>query len=234
MDSFLMRALVALIGWILTAGAAGGCANISATKSGYLSDYSRMKPDGSKKLIYAISDEQLERVSSFVVEEPVWQVAPERGRGIDEAQRSRLLKEFRQSLVAELSVIRPVVDEPQEGSVRVRSAVTSVTKSNPVVNVILWIVIVPLVNGGAATEVELVTASGEQLAAVSMAWTGGPVEILGFFSETGHARDAVKKTAKTLRRSIPSTMPAMMPPSAQMSESAIGLARGKGLKHTEQ
>jgi hypothetical protein len=120
----------------------------------------------------------------------------------DPNRQSALLECLREALQDELSTIKPVVEKAGPHTARVRAALTDEVDSEPVLNVLLTIVIVPFVNGGATVEAEVADADGRQVAAVVSADVGGAADVGGFFIPQDHAKKACRTAARQLRLAL--------------------------------
>ena len=81
------------------------------------------------------------------------------------------------------------MDLPGPGTIRVRSALTAVRKSNPPVNLVLTAVAVPLINGGLSAEAEFLAGSPpRRIGGISWA-DEGRLNPLGYYSELEHPRE---------------------------------------------
>ncbi len=141
-------ALAALSVLILT-----GCDNQQPTQSGFLSDYRSLCPANtvSRALDQKPDAATLSRFTSVYAEPVVVRsppdIAPPDGR--------ELAGLTEKALKAELARQWTIAGAPGPQTIWVRTALTAVRKSNPVVNVALTAVAAPLVNGGPGAEGEL-------------------------------------------------------------------------------
>lgn len=132
------------------------------TRSGFLTDYSKLKPSPTHSGAFVERSEKLAAYSTFMVDLP--RVLPRttvRGMPIDEATAAALAAALKQEAIAALDVNFTVVDAPGAGVARLRSAVTQLAQCErgPGSQTLLI--------GGAGVEMEIVDSiSGERLAAV--------------------------------------------------------------------
>src|SRR5262249_24393493 len=141
----------------------------------------------------------LKDVDSFYIEPVAW-LADDMGQPANsDGAQAEISEELHESLVKELSCIRPIVEEIGPGTAIVRSAVTGVRESQPIINAILIVQTVgPLFNGGASAEIEVIDRQGTQIAAQSVAYRGHDWDIPGFFWRRRHPDSAVRRAAKQL------------------------------------
>ncbi|GJD93602.1 DUF3313 domain-containing protein [Methylobacterium iners] len=191
--------------WLSVAVAAAGCATQASTQSGFLRDYSSLRPssDGSDKMkariaLQAPEAAVLARYRGAYLDPVVITVS-----GLDAEQTTALAEVMNRSLAEEVGKTWPLVGSPGPGVLRVRTAVTGVTKANVALNVAMTAVATPLSNGGAAAEAEVVDGqTGRRVAALTWADEKRFSGQLGFYSETGHARDLLPEFAAEVGRII--------------------------------
>lgn len=193
-----------------------GCAAQTVTRTGFLSDYKELVPvTGDAGLRSYIKPGLPPGQYTRYMLDPVL-FEPSAVATLTEAEIAQLKIDLeaavRQSFEARFQ--RAVA----AGSdvFRLRFAITGVDRSNPALNVVLAILIVPLANGGATTEAEaLDSVTGERLAAVQASTNGSLFrgEFAGFFSEFGHAKLHFSKQADALRDQISSLPAAASAPS---------------------
>src|SRR5436309_967050 len=107
---------------------AGGCAVLKPTRSGYLSDYSRVRaaPDEAPKTLEErpAGPGTLAGIDSFYIEDVAWRSARPAKVAKDPGLQEQVLKALREALVQDLGQVRRVVDRPGPHTARVRAAVT--------------------------------------------------------------------------------------------------------------
>ncbi len=205
-----------------------GCADLmplKPTMSGQLHDYSGLVKDrfhlndglGSQRnLSRNIGPSGLRQVDSFYIEPVVWRVSEQSRAGRDPTCSLVLTTELERALREKLSKIRPLVEHPGPNTARVRSFITETRLSRPFLNSAFTVAgmagmacgvpvpLGPMFSGGACVEAEVVLPSGQQLAAITCASGGGPLDFLGQFIRVGHARKAMKRAAKELQEAMTS------------------------------
>ncbi len=192
---------------IVLAGLSTGCASMKPTQSGFLGDYSRLEPTGAflnwgigrhRSLVSGPCPQDLEGVDSFYIEPVVW-LAPETDwLGHNEDRRDRVGQALQKALCERFGKIRPVVATPGPGTARVRAAVTDVASARVFLNIVASIVWGPVSNGGAVVEAEVIRPDGRSFAAIVAASEGGMLDIVGFYTRSGHGKKAVRRVAGEL------------------------------------
>jgi hypothetical protein len=121
--------------WVL---AWGGCASKPPVEpTGYLGDYSEFQPDpqGTTALIYRKSGLDLARYQRVMIDPVVVVMSADAGgRPVNPENLLRLTRYLRTALVVVLRDAYPVVEEPGEGVLRVRAAITDVIPTRPGLN----------------------------------------------------------------------------------------------------
>lgn len=181
-----------------------GCVQMHPTRSGFISDYSRLRRvethcrslgRGDARLIRSARPSSFASVDSFYVEPVVW-LADDLGQpASSDANAQQIRQSLEAALVEELAAIRPVVSTIGPRTAIVRSSVTGVQEAKALVNVLTLALSGPLFNGGAVVEIEIVDQDGAQLAAESIAVQGREWEVFGFFHKPRHAVNAVRRAA---------------------------------------
>ena len=201
---------------------APGCSALShyrPTQSGLLSDYSGLSKDRfhvnrglglQRNLSRNAAPEALGRVDSFLIEPVVWAVDAESRAGRDPSRSVVLAARLDEALRAELGALRPIVETPGPGTARVRAVITDARLSRPVLNAALTaggvfvapLPVGPTFFGGAVVEAEVIGPDGLQVAAISCASGGGPLDVVGFYTRSGHAKKAMRRAARELRETL--------------------------------
>ncbi len=197
--------------------ATSGCVGYRPTRSGYLGDYSGLRKDPihlnyglgiQRNLAHNAMPEEVCRVESYYVEPVVWLVDGSSRAGGDPRRREALTSALDRALREELGKLRPVVDVPGPNTARVRSAITNVRLSRPWLNTAILatavspVFIGPIFNGGGFVEAEVIGPDGRQLAAISCASGGGMLDLFGYYSRSGHAKKAMRRSAWELREAL--------------------------------
>ena len=194
-----------------------GCRHYRPTESGFLSDYSHLEKDPfhinrgigwqRTKTRYATTQE-MAAIDSFYIEPSQWRIDEKSRAGGNAWRKQMLTDKYHESLRDELSQVRPIVDQPGPRTATVRSAITNVRLSRPLVNVALTATLFtpfgvgPIFFGGGVTEAEVISHDGRQIAAVSSGSTGGFIDVVGYYSRSGHARKAMKRNSRELYQAL--------------------------------
>ena len=191
-------------------GSASGCVQMYPTKSGFLSDYSQLTPVDKKDRvrIKPTDTAALATIDAFYIE-PVQWLADDLGQPASSEKRMLEMRDaFQASLAQELGKIRPIVDTIGPQTAVVRAAVTGVQESKPFANLFMAVQIAgPLFNGGAASEIEVLTADGRQITAESAGFRGHDWDFVGYFWRPNHARSALRKAVRQLAGEISGASP---------------------------
>lgn len=180
-------------------GALIGCAGKpSTTQTGFLSDYSRLKADGSSRMVFA--SDRLATYAVFMVDPIELRVPTERLSPQDQAEAARY---FRASAVRAIeSQGLRVSDTPGVGVARVQIALTDVAQST------WWQKVHPVMRslgagtGGAAMEAQVIdSVTGEQLAAVVQSVSGNQFDFTAF-STLADVKSAIDKWTDTGSREL--------------------------------
>jgi hypothetical protein len=193
-------------------GTACGCVQMYPTRSGFLSDYSTLTPVDRKGhvRIKPADTAALATIDSFYIE-PVQWLADDLGQPASSEKRMLEMRNaFQASLTDELGKIHPVVDTIGPQTAVVRAAVTGIQESKPFANLFMAVQIAgPLFNGGAASEIEVLTADGRQITAESAGFRGHDWDFIGYFWRPNHARSALRKAVRMLAGEISGVSPVL-------------------------
>ncbi len=178
--------------------ALGACANGNTSKSsfsGFLGDYSKLKPDPEfdDALRWANPNISLAGSSSYIVDPVIEQFAPnDEGTALSPDELKELTDHFRNEAIAALSEKYSVVDEPGPGVLRIRVAITSVETTVPILNIHPAMKLSGLGLGGAAMEAEAVdSVSGERIVAIVDSQQGNRMSIAEGLQTLGHAKQVM-------------------------------------------
>lgn len=175
------------------------CANQKPTQSGFLhGGYSRLQPEGpgGKVLVQKPDPSVLARYSSVYIEPVTTRLGPD----INPKDAKDLADLTTKALRDELGKKWTVVGSPGAHTIRIRTALTAVHKSQPAANVVLTIVAVPLLNGGLSAEGEF-DGGGHRIGAIS--WGGeGIFNPVGYYTALGHAKALTGSFAKAVAKAL--------------------------------
>lgn len=176
----------------------GACATNDTSKpsfSGFLGDYSQLMPDPQfdGALRWVNPNKSLAGYSSFIVDPVVVQFAPsDEGNALSPDQLKELTDHFRNEAIAALSEKFTVVDEPGPGVLRIRTAITSVETTTPILNIHPAMKLIGLGLGGAAMEAEAVdSVTGERIVAIVDSQEGNRMSFAEGLQTLGHAKQVM-------------------------------------------
>ncbi len=172
-----------------------GC-QTTVKHSGFLSDYSQLKPSKVVEgaMDYRNPKRQLVKYKKFMLEPyKVYFAANADGISIDPAELKNLVDYFRSETVKVLSKRYQVVNKPGPGVARIRVAITSITKTNPVLNNLPQGKLLGVGLGGATMEAEAFdTQTGERLVAIVESKQGEHFSFSDAASRYGHAKQVMR------------------------------------------
>lgn len=194
-----------------------GCAAYRPSESGYLGDYSGLRKDPfhlnrglglERARSRSAPAEAVAGIDSYYIEPVQWLVPDSNRASRNPARRDNFCTVLGQSLREELGRLKPIVEVPGPRTARVRSAITVVNLARPVLNLALIATVVspvivgPIFGGSGVVEIEAIGPDGTQVAAVSCASSGGPLDLLGYYNKSGHVRKAMKRAAHEMEETL--------------------------------
>jgi hypothetical protein len=182
-----------------------GCAHLTTTRSGFLSDYSQLKPasDNSHQLVYHQPGWKPADYSQIVIEPSVVRLTAKDEKKLSASESTDLARFCDDALKKAVLVRRKAASENAPGTLRVRAAVTGVDTSSPGLNVVTGVLLWPVDNGGISLEFEVLdSVTKEQLVALVGFSEGTPLQVIGSFSRLGHARSGVEHWVAELKKLI--------------------------------
>ncbi len=165
--------------------------------SGFLGDYSQFKPHPEVKgaEIYENPSYSLKQYNKFIIDPVIAHFAPdEEGAAIDPDELKELTDYFEEQLVKGLSESGhyQVVSAPGPGVLRLRIAITGIEKTTAVANIHPAMKMSGIGLGGGAMEAEAVdSVSGDRVAAVVDAQSGGRMGLTAGWTKYGHAKQVM-------------------------------------------
>lgn len=172
-----------------------GC-QTTAKNSGFLSDYSQLRPSKIVKgaMDYRNPRLNLAKYNKFILEPyRVYFAANADGIGIDPSELKNLVDYFRNETVKALSKRYRVVNRPGPGVARIRVAITSITKTKPVMNNLPQGKLLGVGLGGASMEAEAFDSqTGERLTAIVESRQGAHFSFSDAVSRYGHAKQVMR------------------------------------------
>ncbi|MHC4570799.1 MAG: DUF3313 domain-containing protein [Planctomycetota bacterium] len=186
-----------------------GCEGQKIQRTGFLSDYSKLRAQSETSFRYVPSPEKLGRYSKFIVD-PVQAHFHTGSKAIEERTKGKLKEQdvrdlqnyMHKSMVEALSDRYEIVYQPGPGVARVRVALTDFKKSEVILNILPAAKVSGAGLGAATMEAEIIDSqTGEQLRALVEMQTGSRLSLDGL-SKWGDAKGVMKKWAKSLRERI--------------------------------
>ena len=178
--------------------ALGACATDDTMKpsfSGFLGDYSQLKPDPEfdDALRWANPNMSLAGYSSFIVDPVIVQFAhSDEGTALSPDELKELTDHFRSEAITALSEKYKVVNEPGSGVLRIRVAITSIETTTPILNIHPAMKLTGLGLGGASMEAEAIdSVSGERIVAIVDSQQGNRMSIAEGLQTLGHAKQVM-------------------------------------------
>lgn len=175
--------------------ALSACQTVVAEKSGFLRDYSLLKanPQIEGQLRYQDSSISLKSYTKFMIDPIIVQFAPNaQGVAINPADLVTLTDYFHAAAVKKLSVNFQVVNQPGPGVLRLRVAITDISKTIPALNIHPGTKLTGAGLGGASMEAEaLDSVSNKRVVAVVETTEGDRFAFAPGLSEFGHAKQVM-------------------------------------------
>lgn len=181
----------------------GGCATMSNHPSGFLESYGQMKPDpkDTHRLVHESAVWEKSAYTGVLIEPTVIRLTAEDQNKVTPQEMTDLAAYSDGALRKAFAKEWKIVTAPEPGTLRVRSAITGVDTSDPVLNVLTSLVICPVDNGGVSMEFEVLDASsGEKLLALAGYTNCTPLEGFWAFSRFGQAHWGIDRWSTALRK----------------------------------
>ena len=192
---YFKKATTATIG-ALALGALAACAATPTAKSGFLSDYSKLRPDPKieGQLSYRNPSKKVTAYKKFLIDPVVVQLAPNaKGKTLDPGDLKKLTDFFRNEAVKALSKRYQVVSKPGPGVLYIRAALTDVEVTNPMLNIHPGTKMTGAGLGGASMEAEAFdSVTMERIVAVVETQKGSRLSMSAGLSKFGHAKEVMK------------------------------------------
>lgn len=192
---YFMKATTGIIG-ALALGALAACSVTPAAKSGFLSDYSQLRPDPKieGQLSYRNPSKKVMAYKKFLIDPVVVQLAPNaRGKTLDPGDLKQLTDFFRNEAVKALSKRYQVVSKPGPGVLYIRAALTDVEVTTPLLNIHPGTKLTGAGLGGASMEVEAFdSVTMQRIVAVVETQRGSRLSIAAGLTKFGHAKEVMK------------------------------------------
>lgn len=172
-----------------------GCSMGKAEHSGFLGDYSKLKPEAGIEgmTVYRAPGFDAGNYDKFVIDPIGVHFAPAAtGTAVSPDDLKKLTDYFRTTLVGKLSKNYKVVDEPGAGVMRLRIAITDVKKTTAALNIHPATKLSGVGLGGASVEAEGVdTVTDRRMFAFVHTRAGDRIAVAAGLQEFGHAKQAI-------------------------------------------
>lgn len=172
-----------------------GCQAPKASHSGFLGDYSQLRPnpDIEDAEYYQDPNKNLKDYDKFLIDPVIVHFAPNaKGIALDPAKVAELTDYARSQAVEALSKRYQVVESPGPGVLRIRAALTDIQKTTPALNIHPATKLSGMGLGGASMEAEALDAqTGERVFAVVDSRQGDRLAIGAGLSGLGHAKQVI-------------------------------------------
>jgi len=172
-----------------------GCAAKQQKFSGFLGDYSKLKPHPERKSCMYYEDPELElaNYSKFIIAPVLVHFAPDAdGISIDPDRLEELTTHMEKGLKEALSKNYEVVSEPGAGVLRIRIALSDLKKTKAAWNIHPATKVAGFGLGSAAMEAEAVdTNTNKRVAAIVETRQGSRLAFKAGFQEMGHAKKII-------------------------------------------
>lgn len=182
-------------------GAGFGCSSGPPNPVGFLSDYSKLQPDGSD--LRFLDEAAVSRYDKFILD-PVTIHFHDAAKGIDtDSESMRKITGRMQSAIESVLTGRySIVSQPGPGVARLRVAITDIKSDTAALNILPAMRVTGAGLGGASMEAELVDSrTGEQIGAVIQAQKGSVLSLQGF-SEWSSSDAVIDAWAKRFRATL--------------------------------
>ena len=201
-NSFLLLILLGL--FTLSQYGCGGAH--SAAKTGFLKDYSQLEPhpEDDGRFRYINPNIDASKYNKFIVDPVAINLSKEgKEANIDPEEVKKLAIFFREKMVEELGKGYQVVNSACPDVMRVRTSISEIDKTNPLLNVHPGTKIMGGGLGGAGAEMELVDSqSGQIIGAAIDNDKGSRLSIGAGLTWYGHAEEVMENWAEDLKKKI--------------------------------
>lgn len=179
----------------------------TVTTSGFLGDYSKLKPSGGDKdiLEYEKPGVNWKQYKRLMVDPIVVDYHPStKSRRVKPHELVKLTDFFHEKIVKAVDDAYPVTNTPAPDVLRIRVCITDIDPTVTALNVASSVaVFVPLDMGGAAIETEFIdSVTKERVFAAMEQRKGVPVNMMEGMTKFSHAKGAFKYWAKELRKQL--------------------------------
>ena len=180
----------------MSSGLLTGCQAQKAAYSGFLGDYSKLRPSPEVEdaLYYQSPGKSLRDYDKFIIDPVLVHFAPNaKGTALDPTKLKKVTDYVYDEAVKALSVRYTVVTAPGPGVLRIRAALTDIKKTTPAMNIHPATKLSGLGLGGASMEAEaLDSQTGVRVFAVVDTRQGDRLSIGPGLDPLGHAKQVVR------------------------------------------
>ena len=193
---------------LVVLGSPGQTLARKAAFSGFLRDYSKLKPspDVDGALSYENPSRGLKHYDKFLIDRIIVHFAPNaKGTGVDPMKLVQITDYAHRELVIALSKRYQVVSTPGPGVLRIRVAITSIKTTKPLFNIHPGMKVIGFGLGGASMEAEGVDSqTGERIIAVVDSRKGAhsPIPSVEALEKLGHVKEVIRYWVKRFRKRL--------------------------------
>ena len=199
-SQMMLSVLCMVVLGTVSSGLLTGCQAQKAAYSGFLGDYSKLRPssDVEDALYYQNPAKSLKDYDKFMIDPVLVHFAPNaKGTALDPAKLKKLTDYAYDELTKALSERYTVVNTKGPGVLRLRSALTDIKKTKPAMNISPVTKLSGLGLGGASMEAEaLESQTGERVFAVVDTRPGTLLAIGPGLDPIGHAKQVIRHWIK--------------------------------------
>lgn len=181
---------------VVSSSLLAGCQAQKAAHSGFLGDYSQLRPSPEVEdaSYYQDPSKSLKDYDKFMIDPILVHFAPNaKGTALDPAKLKKLTDYAYDEATKALSQRYAVVNAPGPGVLRLRAALTDIKRTVPAMNIHPATKLSGIGLGGASMEVEaLDSQTGERVFAVVDTRQGNRLSIGAGLTELGHAKQVIK------------------------------------------
>ena len=181
---------------VLMAGLVAACQTTEVKYSGFLKSYSQLKPDPKFDGARRWQDPRvnLGDYNKFIVDPVLIHFAPQaNGVGMDPVELAVLTGFARKTFIKKLSTSFQVVSSPGPGTLRLRTAITGIVETTPMLNIHPAMKLSGAGLGGASGEGEVLDSlTGRRIIAVADSRMGDRISLGAGLSKLGHAKQVIE------------------------------------------
>lgn len=183
-----------------------GCGGSQAVKTGFLKDYSQLRPHPEIEGRYRYINRNIDisKYNKFIVDPVAINLSQEgKDQDIDPEELDKLAKHFRWQIGEQLNKDYSIVRSPGPDVIRIRTSISEVKKGHPLLNIHPATKLTGAGLGGAGAEMELTdSVSGELIAAGIDNQQGSRLALKAGFTQFGHAESVMDKWAEDLKKMV--------------------------------